>query len=254
MFMHAAFLATGFHPHGAEPASGHLLKREGAEPGTRCLSRQYTAPQLARRAGAVDAAVLLLCAQGGDVALVAFLTTERDLRGVHRERLQVSPAALPLLSHRLLRDTEPRGSRICWRLAGSVCWGLFAELCHRNGLPLTGLMSVPDDVKVEILKRLVDGDDLARVECTCAQMRRLVAERDGELWKPMYEAVAAKQRMRWRWLDLFPPFLSSESSEDEEVLSWKGKCVGATARRHYGFSWILRSLRSLSLGLHSFCQ
>jgi hypothetical protein len=84
------------------------------------------------------------------------------------------------------------------------------------------------------------------VECTCAQMRRLVAERDGELWKPMYEAVAAKQRMRWRWLDLFPPFLSSESSEDEEVLSWKGKCVGARTRRHYGFSWILRSLRSLS--------
>jgi hypothetical protein len=93
MFMHAAFLATGFHPHGAEPASVHLLKREGAEPGTRCLSRQYTAPQLVRRAGAVDAAVLLLCAQGGDVALVAFLTTERDLRGVHRERLQVSPTA-----------------------------------------------------------------------------------------------------------------------------------------------------------------
>jgi hypothetical protein len=45
-------------------------------------------------------------------------------------------------------------------------------------------------------------------------------------------------------LALARPF--SESSEDEEVLSWKGKCVGARTRRHYGFSWILRSLRSLS--------
>jgi hypothetical protein len=49
---------------------------------------------------------------------------------------------------------EPRGSRIYWWLAGDVCCGLFAKLCHRNGLPLTGLMAVPDDIKVEILMRL----------------------------------------------------------------------------------------------------
>ena len=75
-------------------------------------------------------------------------------------------------------------------------------------------MSLIDDVKVEILKRLAGADDLARMERTSRDLRRLVAERDGELWKPMYEALRAQRRRRrrdGRWGLWF--FLRSEISD-----------------------------------------
>jgi hypothetical protein len=92
--------------------------------------------------------------QGSDVVLVTFLTVKHDLRVMYQECLQVSTATVPLLSCPCCTTWSPGGSRIYWRLAGDVCCGLFAKLCHRNGLPLTGLMAVPDDIKVEILMRL----------------------------------------------------------------------------------------------------
>ncbi|TVU16929.1 hypothetical protein EJB05_32933, partial [Eragrostis curvula] len=250
LLMHAAFLAVGFHPYGATPASGHLLKAASKAGSSRRLSRYYTVPELARREGA-DAAVLLVCARGGgDVALLAFLTTERHLGGVYRERLDLAapsvfapplllwrgvygrerlPAAAQLLS-RALRDAEPWASRVCWGLAGGVCWDLRVELCRRNGLRLTGLMSLPDDVKAEILKRLDDGKDLARVECTCTQLRELVVDRDAELWKPLYEEALMRRRRRTRGWLYHPWFLLDSSSSDddeEEVVSWKRKYVQA---------------------------
>ncbi|XP_062205218.1 uncharacterized protein LOC133907227 [Phragmites australis] len=248
MIAHAALLHAGFVPYGAEPPSGHLLKMPAGKTGTSLyLSRRYTAPQLAHRKDA-DAAVLMLCTTPGsdDVALIMYLTTDIDVRSAYRERLGVATIT-PLLS-RALDDTEPRGSRICWSLADGVCWGLFVKLCHRNGLPLTGFTSLPDDVKVEILKRLKDGEDLARVECTSRQLRRLVAECDGELWKPLYEAhreflKPLYEALRELWkssYDLFSlrllrrwcrPFLldDAESSEDVAV-SWKEKYVMRASR------------------------
>ncbi|RLN24473.1 hypothetical protein C2845_PM07G15710 [Panicum miliaceum] len=193
--VHAAFLFVGFQPYGARPPPGHLLLRRSGQAGSLCLSRWYTAPQLARREGA-DAAALLVRARGSDVALLMFLTASGDWRGAYLERLDAATVT-PLLS-RALADAEPWASRVCWALAGGACWGLFAELCRRNGLALTGFMSLTDDIKVEILKRLASADDLARVEHTCRDLRRLVAERDGELRKPMYEAVRAQRRRRRR--------------------------------------------------------
>ncbi|XP_062201276.1 uncharacterized protein LOC133903830 [Phragmites australis] len=225
MVMHRAFLFIGFQPYGAQPPSGLLLKRAG-EAGSLCLSRWYTVPQLAHRKGA-DAAVLMLCAQGSNIALLMFLTTDCHLRSVYRERLDKATVT-PLLS-RALGATEPWVSRICWTLANGVCWDLLVGLCRRNGLPLTSFMSMPDDIKAEILKRLTDGEDLATVECTCRQLRRLVAERDGELWKPMYEALRVRRRWPWWRLSFL---LDSESSDSEtkEVLSWKEKYVEARPR------------------------
>jgi hypothetical protein len=40
----------------------------------------------------------------------------------HHVGVPVSTAAMPLLSHRLLCDTEPWGSQICWHLVDDVCW------------------------------------------------------------------------------------------------------------------------------------
>ncbi|KAJ1284305.1 hypothetical protein BS78_03G194300 [Paspalum vaginatum] len=230
MVMHAAFLFAGFQPYGAQPPRGHhLLKRAGEEAGSLCLSRRYTAPQLARREGA-DAVVLMVCARGRDVALLMFPTAGRgDSRSAYLERLDAGTVA-PLLS-RALGDTEPWGSRICCALANGACWRFLAELCGRNGVPLPGFMSLPDDIKVEVLKRLT-GKDLARVELTCRQIRRLVAERDGELWKPLYEGVRPRKRkgILWILLGWDSECSDSEPEEVEVLLSWKEKFVEARPR------------------------
>lgn len=48
-------------------------------------------------------------------------------------------------------------------------------------------MSLPDDLIAAVLSRLTGGGDhLAVVECTCSKLRRLVADRDGGLWRTMY--------------------------------------------------------------------
>ncbi|PAN29712.1 hypothetical protein PAHAL_5G245800 [Panicum hallii] len=161
------------------------------------------------------------------------LTAGGDWRGgAYLERLDAATVT-PLLS-RALADAEPWASRVCWALADGACWGLFAELCRGNGLPLTGFMSLTDDVKVEILKRLAGADDFARMERTCRDLRRLVAERDGELWKPMYEALRAQRRRcrrggRWGLSFLLRSEISDSESE-EEVLSWKEKFMEARQR------------------------
>lgn len=78
-------------------------------------------------------------------------------------------------------------------------------------------MSLPDDLKIAILKRLADGKDLARVLCVSAQLRLLVAEREGELWKTFYEALPLRPRF-WFWCCLsrvyVPPVVV-------EVRSWR---------------------------------
>ncbi|CAL4932735.1 unnamed protein product [Urochloa decumbens] len=190
--MHAAFLHAGFVPYGPNPPSGHLFKQSCGASGTSiCLSRLYTAPQLAHRKDA-EAAVLMLCtAQGSgdnddDIALVIFLTADHDPRSSYREILDAATLE-PLISL-----TEAERSRIRASLGNVLCWGFLHELCRRNGLPLSGFASLPDFAKVEILKRLRSGEDLASVECTCRDLRRVVAARDGELWRHMasHEAPA----------------------------------------------------------------
>ncbi|CAN6283651.1 unnamed protein product [Urochloa humidicola] len=215
LLMHAAFLHAGFVPYGP-----NLFKQSDETGSSLCLSRRYTAPQLAHRKDA-DAAVLMLCAVqgGGDyIALVIFLTTGRDPRSPYLELLNVATVA------HALESTEAERSRIRASLGNAVCWGLLHELCRRNGLPLRGLTSLPDDAKVEILKRLRSGEDLARVECTCRDLRRVVAARDGELWKhiatqeappskaPMDDYIdivryeewkATYDSLRGRWIDYY---------------------------------------------------
>lgn len=224
--LHAAFLFAGFQPYSAQPPSDHVLKQSGESGNSSlCLSRWYTAPELTRCKRA-DAAVLILCAQGRDVALVVFLTTDRDMEMVYLERLDLA-TAMPLLS-RSLGGVEPWGSRICRSLADRVCWGFLDELCRKNSLPLTSFMSLPDDLKLDILKRLADGKDLARVECVSTQLRLLVVENDGELWKPLFEALPVRQpRSLW---DLWYFWLSFGKSSVKKVISWKDEYVDARPR------------------------
>ncbi|CAL4941125.1 unnamed protein product [Urochloa decumbens] len=217
LIAHAAFLHAGFVPYGAQPTSGRLLKTAGDATST-FRSRWYTAPALVHREGA-EAAVLMLCkAESGDFALLMFLTTDRDmLRTYHTYGQSLDAAAMvPMLSRRLI-DTEPRVSRLCRLLAEGPCRNLLIELCRRNGLALTGFMSLPDDIIVEILKRIVRGKALAAAVCTCRLLRRLVVECDDtEMWKPLYE----------RAINVHLPVFRETAKEhmvesSEGVLSWK---------------------------------
>ncbi|CAL4941127.1 unnamed protein product [Urochloa decumbens] len=195
LIAHAAFLHAGFVPYGAQPPSGQNLLKTAGDTTSTFRSRLYTAPALVHREGA-EAAVLMLCkAEGGDFALLMFLTTDRDMRRGFRQRLDAA-ATVPLLSRRL-DDTAPWVSQLCMWLANGACWDLFVELCRRNGLALTSFMSLPDDIIMEILKRIVwRRKALVAVACTCRLLRRLVAEcNDTELWKPLFRDYYAQKYM-----------------------------------------------------------
>jgi len=223
MVMHAAFLFAGFQPYGAQPPSGYLLKQESPPVNkkglaTMSLCRWYTARELQAQRFA-EAAVLMLSARGSDIALLAFLVmADGNVRKLYWEHLDRATVA-PLLSAGAMADTEPRGSRICGELSDAVCWPLLVDLCHRNGVRLrssmfspdgvTGLLSMPDDIMVVILGKLTDGEDLARVVCTCQELKELVEGRDADaqLWKPLCEALDARRRRRTLslWHDYYFP-------------------------------------------------
>ncbi|GJN06642.1 hypothetical protein PR202_ga24394 [Eleusine coracana subsp. coracana] len=225
---HAAFLRAGFVPCGEEPSSGHLLKQvDEIGPSAPALRRRYTAAQLARREGdAVDAAVLELRARGnGGVAFQAFVLTRDGDRRRLCEAVLDAAALAPLLSGGLAdaaRALLETGAWLWRPLADWVVPTLLLELCRRNDLPVTGFTSLPDDAKVEILKRLDDGKDLAMVECVSSQLRRLVADRG--LWKAMYRSLG----------------LPSDLKISQEVGSWKERYVNSRPQLESG--WDLPSL------------
>ncbi|CAL4932749.1 unnamed protein product [Urochloa decumbens] len=197
---HAAFLHAGFVPYGAEPPSGHLLKRAGNTASSFFLSRLYTAPELAHREGA-EAAVLMLCGTGGGgAALLMYLTADGgDMWCTYRQGLDA--AAMASLFSSRLEDTESWGSRICKWLAEIACGGLLAELCRRNGLPQTGFTSLPEDVVVEILKRITGPEDLASMASTSWALRHLVVEEcKNQLRKETWAAWP------WHYLDMIWSF------------------------------------------------
>ncbi|KAF8674834.1 hypothetical protein HU200_047965 [Digitaria exilis] len=251
--IHAAFLPYGVQP----PPSGHVQGHPSEPTSTSlCVCGRYTAPQLAHRVDA-EAAVLILYAAPGcsDVALVMFLDKARDTRDMYLERLDVAKLALP--------QGDWRRSTISWNLANGVCWGLLDQLLRRNGLTMPGyrFRSLPDDAKAEILKRLPSGADLARVECTCRDLRRLVSSRNDELWRHMYRHKplwdvsepttyldddddpveergrtglfgAIRDFLRVRW-----SFPVDVKRSDDGQLSWKDKYLEARNNFHDCWLW-----------------
>jgi hypothetical protein len=161
--------------------------------------------------------VLEVRAQGnGDVAFQAYLLTRGGERRCLCEAVLDEDTLAPLLGCRVAdaaRALETADMSLWRPLVDWVFPVLLLELCRRNDLPVTGFASLPDDIKEEILKRLNDGKDLARVECTSKELQRLVT--DCELWKGMYES-----------LSLLP--LQVQSSGSSEGLgSWKQRYMEA---------------------------
>ncbi|KAL6640873.1 hypothetical protein ACP70R_019054 [Stipagrostis hirtigluma subsp. patula] len=219
--------AAGGTPSASLAASSSWSTRRSSRRGS-CLmlhlrdSFRYGVLQLVHRRqdAAEETAVLRLRGHGRHVIFYVQFDPRPHTYWVCVDAL----AAAPLLSGGL--DGTARALRRDARLAAlwgalwsGLCRRALVDLCGRNGVALgPSLVSLPDDVIAAILARLANGGagGLASVEGTCARLRRLVAERDGELWKPRYEARCA----------VFPLAAADESP----AISWKERFVRVNGR------------------------
>ncbi|XP_052134629.1 uncharacterized protein LOC127753204 [Oryza glaberrima] len=239
---HAAFLDAGFVPAAAadDDNSIRLPRKVGRTASS--LPLRYAAPQLLHWPDDAAAVQLRLCAHGRHLVLyvsMARCSMFREWLDTYWVCLDALAAAALLggalddTARALRRDA--RLAALWGALADRLCRRVLVDVCARNGVTLEPtFMSLPDDVKAAILARLPDGDDLARAECTCAGLRRLVADRDRDaaLWKPRYEKL---------------PFLlqligggDDDDGEPTTEVSWKKKYVAA---RLWPFGELFASMR-----------
>lgn len=237
---HAAFLDAGFVPHGTKvPKSARLPKQVGRTAST--LFLRYTALQLLHRLD-VEPAALRLCAHGRHVVFYTrfhvwwWFRRPKETYWVCLDAL----AAAALLSGRLddtgraLRN-DARVAALWKALSEGLCRRLLVDMCCSYGVALEPtFMSLPGDIKAAILGRLTDGDDLARVERTCTELRRLVAEHDDELWKPRFEALTQNAA------SLYLPDDEDDGAGtgDSEVNSWKARYMRAKRTSSWGHRFL----------------
>uniref|UniRef100_A0A0E0B7I9 F-box domain-containing protein n=1 Tax=Oryza glumipatula TaxID=40148 RepID=A0A0E0B7I9_9ORYZ len=240
---HAAFLDAGFVPAAAadDDNSIRLPRKVGRTASS--LPLRYAAPQLLHWPDDAAAVQLRLCAHGRH--LVLYVSMARC--SMFREWLDTYWVCLDALAAAALLggalDDTARALRLDARLAAlwgaladRLCRRVLVDVCARNGVTLEPtFMSLPDDVKAAILARLPDGDDLARAECTCAGLRRLVADRDRDaaLWKPRYEKLPFL-------LQLIGGGDDDDDGEPTTEVSWKKKYVAA---RLWPFGELFASMR-----------
>ncbi|CAL5094561.1 unnamed protein product [Urochloa decumbens] len=204
--VHAAFLDAGFVSLPHDPrfrSSGTVPKQAGRT--SAALSLRYAAPQLLlHRRHDADAAALRILAHGR-CHLILYVDCDPwpvELRCVVVDALAVVPllgGGLDATARALRRDAEPAAA--LWRrLTDGLCRGALVDICHQNGVALEPTFaSLPGDAMAAVLARLASGADLARAELACAALRRLVAGRDRELWKPRHDALVAR-RAATPWL------------------------------------------------------
>ncbi|RLN29313.1 hypothetical protein C2845_PM05G23230 [Panicum miliaceum] len=233
--VHAAYLDAGFVPLGAHgsrfPRPGSTVPKQAGRTAS-ALSLRYGAPQLLLHWQDSEAAAVLRMLAHGRRHLVLYVKC--DPWPVERCVLVDALAAAPLLTGGL--DGTARALRRDARLAGlwrrlseDLCRGALVDMCCRNGVALEpSFMSLPGDAKAAVLARLASAADLASVERVCTGLRRLVAERDRELWKPRYDALALRAAS---WL------LPAADCYGSPETSWKERYV--TVRRWKPPPWHL---------------
>ncbi|CAN6355441.1 unnamed protein product [Urochloa humidicola] len=222
VLVHAAFLDAGFVPLPHDPRARRpcsVPKQAGRTSST--LSLRYGVPQLLHRHDPKAAALRILA----HVRRHLILCVRCDPWPVERCVVVDTLAAAPLLAggldataRALRRD---RSAAALWRrLSDDLCRRALVDICRQSGVALEpAFASLPDDAMTAVLARLASGADLARAELVCAALRRLVAGRDRELWKPRNDALAAP------WL--LPDDDSCCCSRSPET-SWKERYVAAT--------------------------
>ncbi|CAL9107393.1 unnamed protein product [Musa textilis] len=207
---HAAFLESGFVVSGG--GGGSRLPR-GRPSKAATFSVQYTLPELV---GAVDrrdvkVAMLRFSMMGNYATVYGFLTG--DHQDVYRVCIDLSKlASLLSLSMDSLSEQEEKEVFGLWKVVqDEFTLPLLIDICHKNGLPSpTCFMRLPAELQLHILE-LVSAIDLAKIGCTCSELRFLSS--DDRLWK-----------LR---------FLEEIGSMNERLLagrSWKDKYVNYRVR------------------------
>ncbi|CAN6351276.1 unnamed protein product [Urochloa humidicola] len=206
--VHAAFLDAGFVPLPHDPRSRKpcTVPKQAGRTSSSELSLRYAAPQpLHHRQGAAAAALRILA--HGRRHLILYVACDGPWPVEHCAVVDALAAA-PLLAggldataRALRRDAAPAAA--LWRLlADGLCRRALVDICRRSGVDAAlepTFASLPDDAMAAVLSRLADGADLARAELACAALRRVVAVRDRELWKPRHDALVAR-RAATPWL------------------------------------------------------
>ncbi|XP_062213802.1 F-box protein SKIP22-like [Phragmites australis] len=181
--LHAALFDAGFLT--SNPMGSHLsLPRDWPSGALEPLTIKYTIPELVTILPVAEegkVAVLNFSLIGNFVMVYGYVPgAQSEVRRLCLELPKLEPL-LYLDSHRL-SEVQEREILELWRvLKDEMCLPLMISLCQLNNLGLPPcLMALPVDLKTKVLE-LVPGVDLARVECTCKEMRNLAA--DDNLWK-----------------------------------------------------------------------
>lgn len=183
--LHAALLDAGFLT--AEPMGSQLSLPHGWPSGAlKPLTIKYTIPE--------PSSMLSVTEEGKAVVLnyslmANFVMVYGYVPGAQSEVCRLC-LELPGLEPLLYLDSDQlcgvheKGVHDLWRvLKDEICLPLMISLCQLNGLRLPPcLMALPADLKTKVLEFL-PGVDLAKVECTCREMRNLAS--DDSIWKKL---------------------------------------------------------------------
>jgi F-box protein 7 len=194
--LHAALLDAGFC---TSNPTGPCLPLPPLSGASAPLIIKYTIPTVPE----VEA-VLTFSVMGNFVMVYGCVSSEMCRLCLELPKLE----PLLYLDGDQLSQAQERGVLQLWRLLkDEMCLPLMVSLCQLNGLRLPPcLMALPAELKTRILE-FVPGVDLARVECTCKEMRVLAA--DGNLWNKLVKlghgegsrgTKSAKARFAETWL------------------------------------------------------
>ncbi|KAG2542360.1 hypothetical protein PVAP13_9NG852400 [Panicum virgatum] len=181
--LHAALLEVGFLT--TDPMGSYLwLQQDWPSVASKPLAIKYTIPELSPMSPAAEegkVAVLNFSLMGNFVIVYGYVPgAQSEVCRLCLELPRLEP--LLYLDSDQLSGVQERAILDMWKvLKDDMCLPLMISLCQLNGLRLPPcLMALPAELKTKVLD-LLPGDDLARVECTCKEMRNLAA--DDSLWE-----------------------------------------------------------------------
>ncbi|KAM0879286.1 hypothetical protein ACQ4PT_034333 [Festuca glaucescens] len=197
--LQAALIDAGFLA--ANPLGSRLgLLKDWASGASATLTVKYTLPELvAMLPEAEEGKIVVLnySLMSNFVMIYACVPgAQLEVRRLCLELPKLAP--LLYLDGNGMGAVEEKEILELWRvLKDELCLPLMISLCQLNGLSLPPcLMALPDELKAKVLE-LVPGVGLARVECTCKELRDLAG--DDNLWKRKCELElnASSEASRW---------------------------------------------------------
>jgi F-box protein 7 len=199
--LQAALIDVGFLA--ANPSGSRLeLLKAWASGASATLTVKYTLPELISMLPEAEEGRIVVL----NYSLMSnFVTIYGSVPGAQSELRRLClglPKLAPLLylGSNAVGAVEEKEILELWRvLKDELCLPLMISLCQLNrlSLPLC-LMALPGDMKAKILES-VPGVDLAKVECTCKELKDLAA--DQNLWERKFELELNTLGEGFRWCE-----------------------------------------------------